>query len=101
MAEPGDPDWLPAFDDLMAAAMLIYDESRRVEGCARAYQACAADTAKQADPRVSRNAWQDRAEIAIEHARQLNRAAAVLDWVARRADRLTLLTKGVQRERRR
>jgi hypothetical protein len=82
--EPGDPHWMPAFDDLMAAAALIYEESARAEGRAEAYE----HRASQAFA-----FWQERAVRAREDARQLNRAAAILDWVARRADRLHLLSQ--------
>jgi len=97
--EPGDPHWMPVFTDLMAAARLIYDESLRAESQVAAYKAIATkpDELGLVDPQE----WQARADRARERARQLNRAAAILDWVARRADRLTLLTKGVQREKRR
>ena len=93
--EPGDPHWMPVFDDLMAAARLIYDESLRAESQVAAYKAIATkpDELGLVDPQE----WQARADRARERARQLNRAAAILDWVARRADRLHLLSQPVRR----
>ena len=85
--EPGDPHWMPLFDDLMAAAALVYEESE-------AQELRASFTYETGE----NQAFADRAK---ERARQLKRAAAVLDWVARRADRLTLLSQGPPRERRR
>jgi len=91
--DPTDPHWMPVFDDLMAAATLIYEASCRAEALASMY--------KEGADSPALPHWRQWADEEKERARQLNRAAAILDWVARRADRLTLLTKGVQRERRR
>jgi hypothetical protein len=87
------PAWVPAFNDIMSAAELCLRESAHAEGRAIAYEAL------ESQPMVAD--WQARAVEAREHARVLNRAAAILDWVGRRSDRLHLLTKGDDRGRRR
>jgi hypothetical protein len=88
------PAWVPAFEDIMAAAALVFEQSKRAEGDVFTYT----HIAKNADDPPL---WQEQAERAREHARLLNRAAAILDWVGRRSDRLHLLTKPYDRGRRR
>jgi hypothetical protein len=87
--KPGDPHWMPVFDDLMAAAVLIYEASRHAEALAEMYEEGAGSPALPH--------WRQWADEEKEHARQLNRAAAILDWVARRADRLELLSQPTRR----
>ena len=83
--ESDDPPWLSAFDDLTEAAAMVLEESARQEGRAIVFDLAAAEDVSAP--------WQERAAEAREQARILNRAAAILDWVGRRADRLHLLAK--------
>ena len=85
-------DWLPAFDDIMDAAQLVEDESIRAIGRALVYEHPSSHE-YAAD-------WQERAKRAREEARVLKRAAAILDWIGRRADSLHLLQKPRERGRR-
>ena len=79
------PDWLPAFDDIMDAAQLVEDESIRAIGRALVYEHPSSHE-YAAD-------WQERAKRAREEARLLKRAAVILEWVGRRADRLHRLKR--------
>ena len=78
------PAWVPAFEDIMAAAALVLEESRHAEVTAEIYEEGAHSPALPH--------WRQWASEARERARLLNRAAAILDWVGRRTDRLHLLT---------
>jgi len=77
-----EPPWRSAFDDLLEAAALVYEESER--------EAIRASLVQN----------QVLAAQSKERARALNRAAALLDWMAGRADSLHLLRKPRPRERR-
>jgi hypothetical protein len=81
MEPANDPTWLPAAIDLLDAAALILTEALHHEHLALAYENLPAPV------------WGDQAAKIREEARQLERAAAILNWVAGRSDRLHLIAK--------
>lgn len=76
-----DPTWLPAAVDLLDAGALILAQAVDHEHLAQTYE------------RLPAPVWGGQAAKIREEARQLERAAAILMWVAGRTDRLHLIAK--------